>query len=510
MRVLLINSNLRDDFFAAAPIGLCYVASAADAAGHEVRVLDLCFKKGLKNKIRTTLHSFNPDVVGISVRNLDNCNMLFPVSYIPTIRDIVGFIRQFSKAPVVLGGAGASLIPADILEKVQADYIVVADGEKPFVDLLCALSEARSPSGLPGVGTVQESGFAYRPSDLTDCPSVRPDVGKWIDLNPYLRLGSGYNIQSYRGCNHQCIYCLYNVRLEGFRLRLRPPVDVVDELEEAVMKYNPGSFEFVDSVFNEPLDHCVEILEEIARRPWKTLFSATAVSPRNLDAKLLDLMWRAGFRSFHTTPESASDTMLRSYRKPFCADDVIKAAEATNKTRFNVLWFFLIGGPGETNHTLQESLDFCLKYLRADHRQAKHTANLMLGVRLYPGTDLWKLALREGHIHQGSDPLDQLWYLSRELDLSTAFTQMVRTALVCPEIISGMDERFMALSKLIAFWRNLLGSQKPGWAFIVRANEMFRRILMPLVFHPESGIREIRQRLVRQADPLPSPVTPLR
>ncbi len=501
MRVLLINSNLRDDFFAAAPIGLCYIASATESAGHEVKVLDLCFKSGTRRKIRESVKTFSPDVVGISVRNIDNCNMLYPVSYVPQIREMVRHIRQVSNAPVVLGGAGASLIPEDVLRRLEADYIVVSDGEKSFIDLLSALSGQRCTSGLPGIGAQRNGQFDFSPPDLSDCSPVRPDVGKWIDIRPYLRLGAGYNVQSYRGCGHNCIYCLYNLRLQGFRIRLRPPEDVVDELEEVVMKHNPDSFDFVDSVFNEPLDHCVEILEEIIRRPWKASFTATAVSPKNLDDHLLRLMWRAGFKSFHITPESASDTMLRSYQKPFNADDVIKAAEATNRTQFNVLWFFLIGGPDETNQTLQESLDFCLKYLHSNHRQRNQMANLMLGVRLYPGTKLWERSLNEGIINHGSDPLEQLWYLSRKLDLPMAFKQMLQAARISPEILSGMDERFMALSGLIAFWRKLFRIQKPGWAFMVRANEIFRRMMMPFAFRSDALVSEIRKRLELQGYP---------
>ncbi len=68
-------------------------------------------------------------------------------------------------------------------------------------------------------------------------------------------------------------YCTYNQVLEGNRLRLRSPVEVVDEIEEAFYQFHPETFEFVDSVFNDPLDHCQEILAEIIRRPWKARFT---------------------------------------------------------------------------------------------------------------------------------------------------------------------------------------------------------------------------------------------
>ncbi|MEI7450485.1 MAG: hypothetical protein WCJ75_12770, partial [Desulfomonile sp.] len=67
--------------------------------------------------------------------------------------------------------------------------------------------------------------------------------------------------------------------------------------------------------------------------------------------------------------------------------------------------------------------------------------------------------------------------------------------------ISGMDERFMALSGLIAFWGKLFRIQKPGWALMVRANELFRRMLMPFAFRTETVVTEIRQRLVLQGYP---------
>jgi hypothetical protein len=76
MRVLLINSNLKDDLLAAPPIGLCYVASAAEVAGHEVRVLDLCFKRRIGLELEKAIIGFSPQVIGVSLRNLDNVNML--------------------------------------------------------------------------------------------------------------------------------------------------------------------------------------------------------------------------------------------------------------------------------------------------------------------------------------------------------------------------------------------------------------------------------------------------
>ena len=64
MRVLLINSNLKDDILAAPPIGLCYVASAAEAAGHQVQVLDLCFQSQIGGRLQRAIDQFSPLLSG--------------------------------------------------------------------------------------------------------------------------------------------------------------------------------------------------------------------------------------------------------------------------------------------------------------------------------------------------------------------------------------------------------------------------------------------------------------
>jgi radical SAM superfamily enzyme YgiQ (UPF0313 family) len=275
---------------------------------------------------------------------------------------------------------------------------------------------------------------------------------------------------------------------------------VVDEIEEALFKYNPESFEFVDSVFNDPLEYCTEILEEIARRPWRARFTAMGVSPRKLDYGFLQLMRRAGFTSLMITPESASATMIRNYRKGFTIDDVVHAAEAINKSRFMSMWFFLVGGPGETDRTLQESLDFTLKYLKQDHGPFFNIINYFLGIRVYPGTRLWEIARREGLVTEQSNALEPLWYLSSEMDLEHAISQMMETAAHCPQMISGFDERYLALSGIVAFIGKLFHLNKPYWNILTHANRVFRKPALRFSFNPASIARVLRDRLDLQRE----------
>ncbi len=500
MRVLLINSNMKDDLLAAPPLGLCYVAEAAEAAGHQVTVLDLCFShRSLRREIRKAVHSYSPEVIGISVRNIDNVNMLHPVSYLPDVEKITRLLREVTGVPLVVGGSAASLLPRDLAGLLKPDYLVVADAEESFPALLKAI-ETRGPAdNIPGVGFFRQDGtFHLTPPRLAEFTAGAPDLGKWLNMNTYQKIGSSYNIQTKRGCRQACIYCTYNQALEGDKLRLRSPVEVVDEIEEALFRYRPHTFEFVDSVFNDPYNHSMEILEEILRRPWKAHFTAMGVMPRKLDTKYLDLMWRAGFRSFMITPESASATMIRSYRKGFSRDEVFRSAEAINKTAFAAWWYFMIGGPGETNETLQESLDFALEFLPKRGRSVTNVAHFFIGVRIYPGTRLWEIAAKEGVVSPEADPLEPLWYLSRELDLEQAVDQMTRAASICPEIYLGFDERVLVFSKAAAIVFKLFGFRRPYWRHFPAANQFGLRTGIRFMYRPPDMPGMLRNAISRQ------------
>ena len=222
------------------------------------------------------------------------------------------------------------------------------------------LENGTSAETIAGVGSFVEGKFEFVPPNLKEFPTSTANLGRWIDMKPYSRLGSSYTIQSKRGCRERCIYCVYQM-IQGHRLRMRSPRDVVDEIEEAYHKFNSRDFEFIDSIFNDPEDHAVEVLEEICRRPWNANFSAIGMDPKGLNDKFLALMWKAGFRSFMLSPESACDTVIKNYGKGFAVDDLVRAAEAINKTRLTPSCFLVVGP--ETDQTPANKLSFHFEHL---------------------------------------------------------------------------------------------------------------------------------------------------
>ena len=495
MRVLLINTNTREDLLAAPPVGAACVATAAAAAGHEVRLVDLCFVRDRDREIERAVSSFHPQVVGLSIRNLDNVNLLRPISYVDDARHVVDVVRRLTDAPIVLGGSAVSLCPGPVLKALGADYVVAGDGETAFAALLSEIGAGRPPRGIPGVGVLAGNAFQFSPPAFSDASFGNPQLARWVNLAQYQRMGGSYTIQTKRGCCQHCIYCTYNSALEGRSLRLRPPQDVVAEIEEAVLRHGVTDFDFVDSVFNEPVDHCREILERIRRCSWKARFTAMGMTPRSVDRAFLSLLWEAGFRSFMMTPDSASSSVLRRYGKGLGVEDLAGAATALDGTGFAVMWFFLVGGPGETHDTIDETLEFVRRHLVRSTRPPHMMAHFYLGMRLYPGTPLWDAAMRDGFVSPASDPLQALWYVSPQLDIGRAVDQLVGASLRHPEVGLGFDERYLALSGFAAAMGRVFRMVKPYWCNTAGFNGLLIGTGLRRLLRPRDVARQIQERL---------------
>jgi radical SAM superfamily enzyme YgiQ (UPF0313 family) len=215
----------------------------------------------------------------------------------------------------------------------------------------------------------------------------------------------------------------------------------------------------------------------------------------------------AGFTSFMISPESASETMLTNYQKGFGLEDLRRAAEAINRFSFPVLWNFLVGGPGETTRTLQETLEFIEQYLVRKKGPPYNLANIFLGVRIYPGTKLWQIAQEEGVIHDQSNPLRPLWYLSRELDLDVTMRQLHRAACRRPEIALGGMEKYLPLTKIFGVIGKVFPFPKPYWQHLLWVNQLLIKLGVRCLFQVRGVPAQLREYMKLQSNrPISAPV----
>jgi radical SAM superfamily enzyme YgiQ (UPF0313 family) len=147
MRIILINTNQERWPIPAAPIGLSLVAASLRKAGHRVRVIDRMFlfsKKEEQRILTEAVNDFKPELIGLSIRNVDNTCMSALRYYLPDIKELVAFLKTLTDVPFVVGGPGYSLFPVDALKYLGIEFGIQGEGEISCVQLAQALAAERA------------------------------------------------------------------------------------------------------------------------------------------------------------------------------------------------------------------------------------------------------------------------------------------------------------------------------------------------------------------------------
>lgn len=405
------------------PYGACVVAEAVKEKGHRVTLLDLMFEQDPVAAVNRALGGASPDVVGISVRNIDDNDMVHPTRYFRELVPLVETIRRRTAAPVVLGGPAVAVMPEALLRYTGADLAVLRDGETVFPRVLEALEQERAAGNLSGTARIQDG--VYRAVLHTDCGlengNLKVPFHRWIDVPKYRSRMATLPIQSKRGCPFECVYCTYGVS-EGRIQRLHAPDDVADAVRELAAE-GAGDIEFVDSVFNAPYDHALEICESLVRSPAEARLLTMEVNPRFVDERLLRAMELAGFSGIGITAESAADSVLAGLGKGFGEQHVYRTAEAVRRHGIPCFWIFLLGGPGEGPDTVLKTLRFAEGILRR-----QDVAFFNFGIRIYPGTPLESIAREEGLLSVSpGEMLEPRFYFSPQLEPAWVQDQVHRS-----------------------------------------------------------------------------------
>ena len=461
-RVLLVSTNRERQPYPVVPNGLACVASALDGAGHGVRFLDLCFASDPIGASRRAATEFKPDIVGVSVRNIDNSDAIALRHYTPEARSVLHALRQAAPgAKVIAGGAAFGVAPEALFRDLAVDYAVAGDGERASVALVDALSSGAPMEAMPGLVRDRNGTVVFTPpGEDADLDSLSPpSLYRWIDLARYQRHGATIPIQTKRGCVYKCVYCTYR-NVEGWGYRTRDPELVADEIEELKIKAGVHHFDFVDSTFNSPPGHAVQVCEAITRRGLGVQLDTTNFTPATASVELLGAMKAAGFRSLGITAESASDPVLEKLEKGFDAAKVREVAERVEKFGIKTLWIFLVGGPGETADTVEETLAFAGWRL-----QRGDAVYLTVGLRIYPGTTLHRIAIAEGVVPSGSTLLDPTFYFSSAIQFKATVERLKRFAADHPRFMFSADSRSVVLPYLTRA-ASILHLPRPHWQYM--------------------------------------------
>ena len=399
MRILLVSPNTEKLPDPVAPLGLAYLSSSLKAKGYEVQCLDLCFVEDWEAAAEKTVLDFSPAAIGLSLRNVDNVSYPNTISYLPFYKRVMERLRELSPAAIFLGGSGFTLIPKGILEYLGADGGILGEGEEAFPKILTSIGRSSGP--IEGFLAREGKDFSG-PASIRDLDSLPPPDWSSLDLKNYFRQGGMGNLQSKRGCPFSCIYCTYPL-IEGKKIRLRSPEKVVQDAADLVHRGVENAF-LVDNIFNFPESHAREVCRAMAARRIPLRWSCYA-HPAYFGPALAADMKRAGCTGVEFGTDSGSPRVLARLGKNFTPDDLRQATGRARDAGLEVCHSLSLGAPGETEETLRET--FALM------EEISPTAVIaMVGLRIFPGTGLARLAETEGLISPAHDFLQPTFYLA--------------------------------------------------------------------------------------------------
>lgn len=409
LRILLVSANtekLPDPVF---PIGAAYMAAVAVQGGHQVETLDLCFLDDPQEALRAKIRAFKPQVIGVSLRNLDSSSYPQNTSYVDDYKLLVDTARAHSDASIVLGGAGFTVMPSTLMEYLGADVGVVGEGEAAFPWVLKRIAEGAPFLTTPEMSCERVNGGVCVTSttrikrlDATGLP-----MRQGFDLATYYQRGGALNIQTKRGCYFDCVFCSYPL-IEGSKVRMRTAGAVVDEIESIRAEFGIRHWFFVDNIFNMPIRHAKEICEELAARELDVEWSGY-LNPKFVDEELCRLMARSGCRAIEFGTDSGAPSMIANLKKEFEVEDLRCTSALCHEYGLKFCHSLIFGGPGETERTVTETIELM--------DELKPTAVIALtGIRVLPGTGMVEIALRDGQIDADDNLLYPKFYIAPTLE----------------------------------------------------------------------------------------------
>lgn len=349
MRIAIIAPPYPLEEMPSPPLGVTYVAAAFEAAGAEVKIFDYIVSSYSKEKLEKQLASFRPDAVGATSVTMN----FYEAQQI--IRDVKNYNPEII---TMMGGPHVSFTAVDTLRQCpEIDVIVIGEGEDTIAELTPVISQKSKWRNIRGI--------AYREGDeiiitgkrdfITDINIIPSPARHLLPISRYRALGFPVSLITGRGCPYSCIFCLGR-KMVGSKVRKRNPKLVLDEIE-TIIGYGFDRINIADDLFTTDKERVREICAGIKERSLKFVWSAFA-RVDTVSQEVFDLMAEAGCDSVSFGVETGNPEMLKRIKKGIKLEQVYTAVKMCQQAGMIAHESFIIGLPGETKDTLQETEKF--------------------------------------------------------------------------------------------------------------------------------------------------------
>lgn len=362
------------------PLGISYIASTMEKAGHVVKVLDVIALNLTADGLRKHIQQFKPEITGITAMT-------------PTLFGALESAKMAKEAGsiTVLGGPQLSIYPKETLSYPYVDYGINGEGEYVMSDIVNALEKNTDPSKIEGlIYKKNKEVYVNDPAIIEDIDSLPFPAYHLLPMGRYNSIIGLYPVStmiSTRGCPYKCNFCFKQPSDKKFRCR--SPRNVVDEMEHLVQKYKVREIMFYDDVMTLRRPHIAGICEEILSRNLKVKWE-TPTRFESIDEKILKLMRKAGCIRLRYGVESGDEKILKLMNKKIDLRRAKETFKMTQDSGIETFAYFMIGYAYETETSIQKTINFALE-LNPD-------LAMFTVVTPLPQTPLYDLAKKEGLI----------------------------------------------------------------------------------------------------------------
>lgn len=387
MNVLLVVYD-NESYIHYFPLGLAYIASALRNAGHEVEIYSQDVYHYPESHLVEHLKKKRYDVIGFN----------FIAGYYP-YRKLLKISEVINSVPnrpfYLLGGHGPSPDPEFFMKKTKANAVCIGEGDITIVELMEAIEGNRSFHSVKGIAFMENGRCIQteRRELIQDLDSIPFPAWDLFPMDYYVLIRSP-NIRSdersgiilsNRGCLFSCNFCY---RLDK-GLRMRSPQNVIEEIKMLKEKYNCTFIKFADELFISSPKRAIEMSQAFINAKlnirWTCNGRLNWATP-----KVLEIMSRSGCVFINYGIESVDDKILSNMNKGLTVAQIHEGIKNTLAAGISPGYNIIFGNIGEDEETLQQGVDFLLKF--DDGAQLR----TIRPVTPYPGTPLFDYAIEKG------------------------------------------------------------------------------------------------------------------
>ncbi|MFQ5645387.1 MAG: B12-binding domain-containing radical SAM protein, partial [bacterium] len=360
------------------------LSAVAREKGFSPVILDMGVEENPYEKLDEMLKKHKPRFVGIT----STSPLFFEVADISKrVKKTLG-----GNVTLIYGGPHATALPEESLNNSDFDLLVYGEGERTLIEIM----EGRPWAEINGIYYRQDGKIVSTPpreliEDLDSLPFPALDL---YDLEKYRcaklisRRWPLSQIETSRGCPHKCSFCNKNISYTKFRKK--SPERVIAEMKYMISQ-GVRELRVIDDQFATNLDRAKEICRLMLKEKLDVVWNmAAGVRADRVDQEFLDIAKRAGCYQVGIGFESGDPEALASINKKLSIEDSIKGMNMIRKSGIESVGFFMLGLPGDTEETMDKTIDFALK-LMPDLAKATITMP-------FPGTDLFDEYDRQGLI----------------------------------------------------------------------------------------------------------------